>query len=58
MPDTNQPLESGLSRDSLDEFLDVEHNMRWSREHTRSFGFLLGGLAIIIVTIALGLWAA
>jgi hypothetical protein len=56
MPDTNKPRKSRLAHPSLDEFLDVENDMRWSSEHIRSFGSLLGCLAIILATIVLGLF--
>lgn len=54
MADTNNARQSELDERSLDEFFDVESDRPWSREHTRSLGFLLGGFAIIVAVFTLG----
>ena len=56
MTDTNSVRETVLGDESLDEFADIENDMVWTREHTRSLGLLFGGFAVIVAIIALGLF--
>ena len=56
MSDTHEPQKSHLAHHSLDEFLDVEDDIRCGREIFRSIGSLMCCLAIIVATIVLGLF--